>query len=101
MCNELDYQDKVAILLDEARGIYIPHAFVTGFDLNQWGIDENSDDVEICTDPEHEWYWEAWNSICDNAQYKDGDHTWYLYQSGDLWAVRDDMTEDEWDVFAG
>lgn len=87
---------NISLLLSDARGQYIPRDFVTDFDLTLWeGIDPN--DAEICTAPEHEWYWEAWNNILRDATYTDPDgRVFTLYQDGDLWALcLEEMTEEE------
>lgn len=77
------------ILLGDHRGIYIPRDFVEGFDLSNWGLSESDEDVRICRDPEHEWYWEAWDAILTKAEHTDkSGHKWSLHQNGDLFAVR-------------
>lgn len=85
----------VELLLSDARGIYIPRDFVTGFDLTLWkGIKEG--DAMICENPEHEWYWDAWTEILDNATFEQDGKTWRIYQDGDLWALCfEEMTEEE------
>lgn len=78
--------DAVTLLLSDARGIYIPRDFVEGFDLSLWqGI--NQSDIETCRDPENTDYWEAWNSIEQNATFAKDGHVWRLHQDGDLWAI--------------
>jgi hypothetical protein len=37
--------------------------------------------------PDHEWYWEAWISIIDNAVIESNGVRWRLHQEGDLWEV--------------
>lgn len=76
----------VALLLDSARGIYIPRDFVESFDLSLWnGItDEN---IEILKNPDHEYYWEAWDEVLNNATFVENGFTWYLSQDGDLWVM--------------
>jgi hypothetical protein len=114
-------KEKLMLLLSDARGTYIPRDFVTGFKImvkepipesgmlddvtNLFPFEENMqawqgidlDDVLTCIDPDSEWYWDAWQSILDNAFWIDEDGTKYtLYQSGDLWATAYDiMTEKE------
>lgn len=84
----------VALLLDSARGTYIPSDFVTGFDLSVWtGISEEN--AAICADPEHENYWDAWSDILSSAEHTDGVNTWTLYQDGDLWALCYELMTDE------
>jgi hypothetical protein len=88
----------IKLLLDECRGIYIPRDFAANFDGWQ-GI--SADDEAILLDPDHEYYWEAWDEVLgirgDGACYIDEHgHKWTLYQDGDLFAVRDDA-EIDWD----
>jgi hypothetical protein len=53
------------LLLDGNRGVYIPQIFL--------GIDD-------------EYYWQAWESILDNATLKE-DSNKFLSQDDDLWLV--------------
>lgn len=94
----------VTILLDGARGIYIPRDFVTGFDLSFDTSDVNGTgwqgindaDIDACRDPDGEGYWDAWQSILDSAFYTDefGD-VYRLYQDGDLFAYCPERMTDE------
>jgi len=84
----------VALLLSDARGIYIPRDFVQGFDLTRWqGITQEN--IDACSNPENEWYWDAWTSICDNATFTENGHVWRLEQNGDLWACCVELMSDE------
>lgn len=76
----------IALLLDSSRGTYIPEHFVTNFDLSKWqGID--ADDILLLKlGQEAEGYWDAWQSVLDNATFTEHGHVWRLYQDGDLWA---------------
>ena len=85
----------VELLLSDARGIYIPRDFVTDFDLEAWGLDPDGWAVEICKDPEHEDYWEAWEQILWHATYTKDGYVWKLCQDGDLWALCDQLMTDE------
>lgn len=92
---------SVSLLLDDCRGTYIPRDFVTGFKII--GIDGETEgwaniepgDVEVCKDPDHEWYWEAWQDILDNATYTEDGHTWQLMQDGAVWAYCLELMDDE------
>lgn len=88
--------ENIQFLLSDAHGQYIPKKFVTDFDLSKFSsIDQ--DDVEICKDPDHEQYWDAWYDICTKAKYthKDG-RVFTLHQDGDLWLIcYDKMTPEE------
>jgi len=94
---------KVKLLLGECRGVYIPQHFVEDFNLYEFNIEPESWAVEICKEgPEHEDYWDAWQDILDNAKHQDNEgHTWRLHQDGDLFLVREDMTEEEWNDHFG
>ena len=88
--------DNVEILLSDARGIYIPRDFVQGFDLSKWsGISES--DIEILQNPENEWYWDAWESVLNNAKFiADDGRVFTLWQDGDLFAIcYESMTDEE------
>jgi hypothetical protein len=84
------------LYLDDHRGIYIPQNFaectkrecVSGVSDEDWAILEAG--------PDHEHYWEAWESVCDSAKLTDpSDGTVYhIYQDGACWLVPVGM---EWD----
>lgn len=75
---------SATLFADSARGIYIPQHFAesaqrgkfTGIDAEQWSILESG--------PEHEYYWDVWSEVLDNAETIDGQ---ILHQDGDLWIV--------------
>lgn len=97
----------VAVLLDGNRGIYIPQAFARDFSFagpngqEGWeGVDP--EDLEILRKgPDHDLYWEAWDSVLSGAFYKnerpiklDGitypaGVTFRLEQDGDLFMTDD------------
>lgn len=83
-------EDGTQLLITDASGIYIPKEFITGFD--GWTGITREDRAVLVFGPDHEWYWESWEAVCNSAKYiKDG-HTWSLNQNdGDLWAIRNDL----------
>ena len=86
----------IELLLDSARGSYIPRDFVESMDVPKWGLDPESWQVKACADPDSELYWEAWESIVNNAEANLEGYTYRLHHDGDLWAVDyDRMTEEE------
>lgn len=86
--------ESVMLLLDNARGIYIPRDFVTRFDLTKFsGIDEH--DAADCSDPLNESYWDAWTAILDQATFTENGATYHLYQDGDLFAYCEELMTDE------
>ena len=85
----------VELLLNDARGIYIPRDFVEGFDVTKWGLDPDSWEVQTCADPDNLLYWDAWIQILDNAEFQHDGNVWRLHQDGDLWAVCYELMTDE------
>lgn len=88
--------ENINLLLDSARGQYIPRDFIQGFDLTKFsGISDWT--IEQCQNPDSEFYWEAWENILNNAEYKHDDgRVFTLWQDGDLWLIcYDNMTDEE------
>lgn len=82
------------LFLSDARGVYIPRDFatsikrecVTGVSPEDWAALEAG--------PEHEWYWETWESVCNHALVTDEQgNVFRVYQEGDCWLIPDGM---EW-----
>ena len=84
---------NMILLVSDSYGIYVPQVFAESFGEN-WEISE--EDLEILkTGPDHEFYWEAWETVLNNARStcrEDGKEYW-LQQDGDLWAI-EDISED-------
>lgn len=80
------------LFIDSSRGVYIPQSFAEEINPKDWtGIDAEDLDV-LRSGPDHESYWDAWQSVLDYAETKDGR---VLHQDGDLWLVaRDRAIED-------
>jgi len=89
--------------LSDARGVYIPRDFansfadrakhVTGVKAEDWTVLEAG--------PDHEWYWESWQAVCDNARVTDDKgNVFFVHQDGDCWLVPVGMEwSDENDCF--
>ena len=80
------------LILTDAHGCYIPKMFCNDIDENDalnCSIDYK--DVQVCQNgPNHEWYWESWQSILDSFECPDKHGiVWRLHQDGDLWEVPD------------
>lgn len=94
MKNTKNSLPAIALLLSDARGVYIPRDFIEGFDLSLWsGISEEK--KEECMNPNSEYYWWAWDSILDNATFTENGNTWRLMQDGDLWAYCYELMSNE------
>ena len=94
--------ESIACLVNGAHGIYVPQAFVEAYTHNVWGIADA--DAEILrAGPDHELYWETWDSVLQSARYTSDDGRIYsLYQDGDLFAIAyDALTDDEYRDFFG
>jgi hypothetical protein len=81
---------KMELFLSDARGVYIPRDFAQFIRRDRTtGISD--DDYKILEEgPDHEWYWEAWEDVCNNARITDTDGTVYtVYQDGDCWLIED------------
>lgn len=91
----LSHVKTAEIILSDRRGVYIPQNFAEGFIIGEggWqGIDqEDLECVKLGPYAEgNDWYWEAWDSIMNNAYLIDSDGLkWTLFQDGDLYVVPD------------
>ena len=81
--------------LSDARGIYIPRDFSNSFvDRDKHVQNVSEENWQILEDPDHEWYWEAWDKVLQNAVVTDDEGTRFtLHQDGDLWLIPEGM---EW-----
>lgn len=86
--------DNASLLLSDRHGIYIPKVFAESF--SDWGISDG-DKTILTTGPDHEWYWETWDSVMEYVKFVKNNVVYRLYQDGDLWAVpeADYMADDE------
>lgn len=91
--------EDARLLLSDSHGQYIPCMFCEGMTeetADECGI--SYQDVLTCqSGPDEELYWEAWQQICDSAEWGEDGETWRLLQNGDLWQVRADaVIPEEW-----
>jgi len=80
---------KSIILADSSHGIYISQYFYESINWDRVSCvtDQQKEDI---SDPENEYYWDAWDLILNNAVLHDdeGDALYlYLTENGDLLAV--------------
>lgn len=75
--------------LSDARGVYIPRDFAASFVDRARAVSGVSDEDWAILDegPDHDWYWEAWSDVCDNAIVTDGTDQYTVYQDGDCWLI--------------
>lgn len=86
--------DAVVLLFSDSYGIYIPQAFAES--CENWHGMKQEDKEILLTGPEHDDYWDAWDTVLQDAYYLDGNARYMLHQDGDLWAVCPErMTNEE------
>ena len=81
--------DSSILFADESRGIYIPSHFADCMkDHRADLLNVNDETFNIISDPDCEWYWDAWADVLENAivlDHKGNRHT--MYHDGDLWLI--------------
>lgn len=91
----------VMLWLDDHRGVYIPRDFATSFADRAKSVSGVSHKTWSILEagPDHEWYWEAWTEVCDNATITDErGNRYFVYQDGACWLVPHGM---EWNEELG
>lgn len=94
---------NIILLLDSARGAFIPRDFITdGLNnvdekhCSNWHI--NTDDaLLLALGTDLEWYWETWERVLNDAYFiADDGRKFTLHHDGDLWAIcYESMTDEE------
>jgi hypothetical protein len=81
-------------LIHNSIGIYIPQHFAKYF-AHDWNVP--IDDInELLRGPESgENYWQVWDEVLDKAWRDSSDGKLYLFQYGDLFAVKGDEDAEE------
>lgn len=80
------------LLVLDSHGVYIPKSFCEGYKNYITNFEKVKDDFDICIQgPNHEDYWEAWDSMLNNVEFTN-DHgdkltIGYLPECSDLWAI--------------
>ena len=77
------------LLCDSHHGVYIPQIMARRLFEAGWSGIDLCDVVELEAGPyESDWYWDAWDCILNNAQFKDENgEIWYLHHDEDLFAA--------------
>jgi len=82
---------QAELFASDSHGIFIPQHFAESYNKEQWK-DVDPKDIEILlTGPDHENYWDAWESVINDAETVCGG---ILYQDGDLWVIWPDLAID-------
>jgi hypothetical protein len=83
----------IVLMLDSARGRYIPRDFAEIVDRKSVSNVLNIHWAILKAGPDHEHYWDIWQDVEQNAVVTIDDVRYRLHQDGDLWLVPDGM---EW-----
>ena len=90
------------LYLSDARGRYIPRDFALETKRECIsGVKQEDLDI-LAAGPDHEWYWDAWETVCNNATLASPENgkQYFIWQDGDCWLIEkgaecDDITG-EW-----
>ena len=97
----METESYIEILLDSARGVYIPANFVKCYNPSAWHVSQYDAQV-LMQDMEDPEYWDSWENVLDTAYFIDkAGNKWLLYQDGDLFAYREDIPETMLDDLIG
>lgn len=88
--------NAIEILVSSNHGVFIPQIFINDFNLSKFNIVLSDYDKKVLQDASHEWYWEIWQTIENNALYIDSDKNEYtLMLDGDLFMICYELMTDE------
>jgi len=75
------------LLYSDHHGVYIPQLFAKECATSFEGI--NYGDLKVLLEgPDHEHYWDAWDSVLNDASIVRNGVNYMLHQDGDLWLVK-------------
>lgn len=94
---------SIELFLDGERGIHLPQHFAQIIRVSSGWHGIRPEDLDILLEgPEHELYWEAWDSILSHGYATVNEHVYRLHQDGDLFLYcEEQMTEEEKENFFG
>lgn len=81
---------ETMLWLSDSRGVYIPRDFANSFADRAKSVTGVSDEdwSTLESGPDTEWYWEAWDSVLNNAVVTDEHgNKFTVHQDGDCWLV--------------
>ena len=95
ICDCGAFPDSAELMLSDGLGIYLPQTFAHYFMDesraylgNHWTTEDLEDLKILEAGPEHEHYWDAWDTVLQDARMVDAEgNTWALYQDGDLFRL--------------
>jgi hypothetical protein len=93
------------LVFSDRNGVYIPQFLAESINISgdSWEGFKGEDIDILLAGPDHEQYWDAWDSVLGCTRFIDSQgRTWQLYQDGDLWIYNEElMTDEEYYNFFG
>ena len=85
------FANDCQLLIDGTHGQYIPQLFIQQYADTIVKDTIRQEDIDILqSGPDNDLYWDTWDTVLDSAVLQDAYGTrWILYQSGDLWIIRE------------
>lgn len=95
--------DKMIYFISDHHGVYVPKVFSSTADRDFFELDGKPVPAELWEKLEIDPYgedsselWDVWMyTFLDQVYAVYKGHKWSLFQDGDLWLLRDDMTSEE------
>ena len=94
-------QENIIHFLDSVRGVYIPRDFAESIKkellhgVSSWAW-------ETIQKPDDPFYWDAWESVLNNARVIYNGVEYRLHHDGDLWLLAyGELSEEEYYAFFG
>ena len=90
--------ENVKYIVDGAHGVYVPMVFAQTVNraLLSGVAVETLDYLAKEESVEDDGFWDAWDSVLNNARITHNGKIYHLHQDGDLFAIAwDNLTEDE------
>lgn len=90
---------ELLLWLSDSRGVYIPRDFAKSFADRAGTVSGVSDEdwAILEAGPDHEYYWDTWDDVENNAVVMIDGVRYFVHQYGDCWLVPEGM---EWDCEA-
>ena len=94
--------ENVKCIVDGANGVFVPMVFAQTVNraLLSGVTAETLDYLAKKESLEDEGFWDAWDSVLNNARITHNGKIYHLHQDGDLFAIDwDNLTDDESEAF--
>ena len=80
------------LIADNHHGVYIPQYIAESGILAAGGIGEGDIDI-LLKGPDHEWYWETWDTVLNNFRTERGEILW-IGECGDVFLALPEEVEE-------